>query len=130
MPRRKKTDEIDEGLEFDSLFGTFHASSVEQDKEPMFKIVVVGEEYAQPCRSCGDQPALHIANFKDKQKYPSSVYICCSHCSECDGKWYADNASALAEWNRRNLGSKPRDKSVKDDYDFIKEIMSDSKILD
>lgn len=130
MPRHKKTDEFDEGLEFDSLFGTFHASSLEQDKEPMFKIVPIGEEYAQPCHNCGDQPALHIANFKNKEKYPSSVYICCSHCSECDGKWYADRESALAEWNRRNMGSKPRDKSVKDGYDFIKEIMSDSKISD
>ena len=130
MPRRKKTDGIGEGLEFDTLFGTFHAESIKQDEEPIFKIVTVGEDYAQRCHNCGEQPAFHIANFKDKEKHPDNVYICCSHCSNCDGNWYPDRESALAEWNRRNLGSKPRDKSKKDIYDFVAEIMKDFKIRD
>jgi len=130
MPKRKKTEEFDESIEFNNLFGTFHAASVEQYNEPMFKIVVIGEGYAQPCHCCGDQPALHIANFKDKEKHPSNIYICCSHCSDCDGNWYTDKETALAEWNRRNFGSKPRDKSKDDMYDFINKIMDDFKITD
>lgn len=130
MARRKKTEEFDEGIEFDTLFGMFHSASVEQDKKPMFKIVVIGEEYAQPCRCCGEQPALHIANFKEKENYPSNVYVCCSHCSSCDGNWYPDRETALAEWNNRNFGSKPRDKSKEDMYDFVNKIMKNFKIPD
>lgn len=127
MSRTRKTEDVDEGLEFDALFGLFHAASEEQDKEPMFKIVVVGEEYAQPCRCCGEQPSLHIANFKDKEKHPSNVYVCCSHCSSCDGKWYPSRESALEEWNRRNMGSAPRDRTKEDIYDFVKKVMENVK---
>ena len=130
MSRQKKIEEFDEDIDFSTLFGTFHAASVEQDNEPMFKIVGIGEEYAQPCHRCGEQPAFHIANFSDKEKYPSNVYICCSHCSACDGKWYPNKETALAEWNRRNFGSKPRDKSKEDMFDFVNRIMKNVKIKD
>lgn len=130
MPKEKKIEDSDDNLEFDTLFGAFHAESVEQDKEPMFKIAVIGEEYAQPCRCCGEQPSIHIANFKNKEKYPSNIYICCSHCSSCDGKWYPDRETALAEWNRRNLGSGTRDRSKEDMFDFVNNIMKNFKIPD
>ena len=128
MGRHKKVDVVSgDDLEFDTLFGSFRSPTVE-DEEPMFKIETIGEEYAEPCRECGDQPSVHVANFSDKMKYRDNVYICCSHCSACDGKWYPDKKSAIDEWNRRNAGSAPRDRSKKDGYDFIKEIMDDVKV--
>lgn len=130
MKKGNTTKEFCDNAGFDAVFGEFRAESVEYDKEPMFDISVIGEEYAQPCRCCGEQPAVHVANFSDKENHPSNVYICCSHCSECDGKWYPDRESALAEWNNRNIGSKPRDKSKEDVYDFIGKIMENFKILD
>ena len=127
MTRRRKNTEFDEGLEFDNLFGTFHASSVEEDKEPIFKLVQITEEYAQPCRCCGAQPTIHVANFSDKEGHPNNIYISCSHCSECDGKWYPDRETALAEWNRLHMGSVPRKPDAKDMYDFVGKIMETVK---
>lgn len=127
MARRKNDWE---GLMFDDLVGTYQAPAADVDSQPISRVVVVDAEYAEPCHECGDQPALHIMNFKNKAANPNNVYICCSHCSACDGEFYESREVALAEWNRQNAGSKRRDRSVKDDYDFIKEIMDDMKIPD
>lgn len=113
---------------FDEVFGAFQADSVDYDREPLAKIEQISADYAQPCRDCGDLPAFHIANFKDKAAHPNNVYICCSHCSHCDGKWYPDKETALKAWNEENMGSKPRDRSKKDHYDFVNEVMKDFHI--
>ena len=121
----------DENLDFSEIFGAFRAESIEYGKEPVFKIVAVDREHAQPCRCCGEQPALHIADFKDKKRYPDNVYICCSHCSEGDGTWYPDRESALNAWNEQNFGALPRtNRDEEDIFDFTKRIMKNFKMVD
>lgn len=129
MGRRKKVEEM-ENFEFDEVFGEFRPESAKNEKEPMFKIVQTDETIAQPCGVCGRYPRLHYANFKDKEKYPNPVYIDCPGCHCCDGEWYADKDAALAVWNEKNIGAKPHDPNVKDNYDFCNELCSNIKIPD
>ena len=127
---KRKSKEIDEGLEFDNMFGTFQAESVDDESRPLFKTVLIGEEFAQPCHCCGSQPKLHIADFRNPEEHPGKVYVCCSHCLSCDGKWYASREEALEQWNFLNMGSMPRDPSVKDERDLVDDIMDDFRIPD
>lgn len=99
-------------------------------KKSLFNVTKIGEEYAQPCHVCGAQPSVHVANFTDRSGHPNNVYISCSHCSSCDGKWYASREDALEEWNRVNMGSKPKDPSKEDEYDFVNKIMKNFRIPD
>lgn len=119
--------EKEDNLNFDDIFGAFQAASAQEDDKPMSKIAVIEEKYAQPCFRCGEQPAVHTVNFKDKNAHPKNVYICCSHCSSCDGEWYMDKETALAAWNERNLGAAPRNRNIEDIYDFTARIMENVK---
>ena len=113
-----------------TILGYFQSESKAEEKKPLAKIVEVGDDRAQYCSHCGGLPSLHIANFKDKDAHPDNVYICCSHCGECDGKWYPDEQSALDAWNEANLGSLPRNPKDKDMYDIIKEMVENMKLPD
>lgn len=118
------------GINFDEVFGEFNAESVSQENERISKIVGTDGTIAQPCRICGRYPDLHFVNFKDKKSNPNPVYIDCPGCHCCDGEWYADKESALHAWNERNLGAKPKDPNVKDDFDYWNNLFEDIKIRD
>ena len=107
----------------------FSSTSTESHK-PLFDQETIGEELAQPCHECGDQPVVHIGNFRDVAGHPKRIYICCPHCGNCIDGWFESKDEAIEEWNRLNMGSKPRDKSEKDRYDIIDDVMKDFKIPD
>jgi hypothetical protein len=120
--------EVNDVGEFSDIFGNFIPEAIDEDKSPIANVERLTPREAQPCRDCGDQPAVHLVNFKDKAAHPKPWYICCSHCSACDGEWYATREEAVAEWNRLNLGSIPRDMTKEDGQDFIHKVMEDFKI--
>lgn len=113
-----------------AIIGYYQSESKAEEKKPLAKIVDVGDDKAQYCRYCGGLPSLHIANFKDKDAHPNNVYVCCSHCGECDGKWYPDEQSALEAWNELNLGSLPRNQKERDIYDDAVEAVKNIRLPD
>lgn len=123
MGRHKKNWKKEET--FDDVFGSFDAEGV--DNKPMFQIVQLDESTVKPCKRCGRYPRIHLANFKNKEKYPNSVYIDCK-CGCCDGEWHGSKDDAIEKWNEDNKFGRPRDPNVKDSVDFIEEIMENVKI--
>lgn len=124
MGRKKKNIEVN-GI--GGIFDGFYVESEIDENLPLFRLEQTDCETAQPCTRCGRYPRLHFANFKHMERYPNRVYIDC-RCGECDGEWYDSKKSALAEWNRLNLGARPRSEGEKDRYDFMAEIMENYKI--
>lgn len=124
MGRHKKP----ENARFEEMFGAFMVASEEDNRGPMTTIIQLDGTKTKPCRHCGRYPRLHIANFKDKVKYPDKYFMTDAGCGQCDGKWYHTAEEAIAEWNRLNVNGVPRDPNVEDGHDFIRGIMKNFRI--
>lgn len=123
MGRKKK---IVSEESFNDVFGEFNVKGV-TNQGPFATITTVRS--GNPCTRCGRYPRLHDMNFRDKAAHPKHFYVDCE-CGECDGEWYLTEEEAISAWNAAHQGGTPRDESVKDEVDFVRETLKDLKFED